>query len=352
MRAPLLFALLLALLALRGAASLRGSSTVSNVKPRVDAATGQILDIHDGVTLRINGTFWWYGASYGSCKEQPSGCASLDVGACGFNLNHTVSAAYSSDLVSWTLVPDVLPVAARPAGIMFSPWVAFSPATQKYVMWFNMLPVENGHGVFDAAYYSVAQADAPGGPFTTVRVNVSGVAFTRLPDAASVFVDDDGAGYLAFTHEDSHINTVQQLAPDLLGPLPGGAVSEVIGAPNNEGVLMFKRQGVYYIGFGGCCCFCAGGSNVELFAAPSPLGPYVSLGNIISPGDWGAQTGAVYFTGACQRRALFISPLLPTHPARHARHPPRHPRASRRRGLCALRRSMAVGARRPQVSRL
>jgi beta-xylosidase len=297
MRHP--FSLLLALLALRGAASLRGSSTVSNVKPRVDAATGQILDIHDGVTLRVgDGTFWWYGASYGSCKEQPSGCASLDVGACGFNLNHSVSAAYSTDLVSWTLVPDVLPVAARPAGIMFSPWVAFSPATQKYVMWFNMLPVENGHGVFDAAYYSVAQADAPGGPFTTVRVNVSGVAFTRLPDAASVFVDDDGAGYLAFTHEDSHINTVQQLTPDLLGPLPGGAASAVIGAPGNEGVLMFKRQGVYYVGFGGCCCFCREGSNVELFAAPSPLGPYVSLGNIISAGDWGAQTGAVYFTGA------------------------------------------------------
>ena len=340
-----------ALLAPR-ADALRGASTISNVLPRVDAATGQILDIHDGVTLRVGDVFWWYGASYGGCKEQRSGCASLDVGACGFNLNHTVSAAFSSDLKTWTLVPDVLGVADRPAGILFSPWVAFSPATKKFVMWYNMLPTKNGEGVFDAAYYSVAQADAPGGPFRTVRVNVSGVAFTRLPDAASVFVDDDGAGYLAFTHEDSHINTVQQLAPDLLGPLPGGAVSEVIGAPNNEGVLMFKRQGVYYVGFGGCCCFCAGGSNVALWAAPSPLGPYVSLGNIISPGDWGAQTGAVYFTGACQRWALFISPLLPTHPARHARHPPRHPRASRRRGLCALRRSMAVGARRPQVARL
>ena len=163
----------------------------------------------------------------------------------------------------------------------------------------NMLPVENGQGVFDAAYYAVATSDTPGGPFTTVRVNVTGVAFTRLPDAASIFVDDnDGSGYIAFTHEDSHINNVQQLTPDLLGPLPGGAVSAVIGGGGNEGILMFKRAGTYYIGYGQCCCFCSEGSNVELFAAPAPLGPYTSLGNIIAPSAWGAQTGTVFFTGA------------------------------------------------------
>lgn len=279
------------------ASPLRGSSTVSNVIPRVDAATGEILDLHDGVTLRVGGVFWWYGASYGGCTEQSSGCASLDVGACGFQLNHTVSAAFSSDLVRWTLVRDVLAPADRPAGILFSPWVAYSPATAMYVMWYNMLPVKDGVGVFDAAYYAVATAASPAGPFATVRVNVSGLAFDKLPDAASIFVDDDGAGYIAFTHEDSHINNVQQLAPDLLGPLPGGQTSAVIGGPNNEGVLMFKRNGTYYVGFGECCCFCSAGSNVELYAASAPLGPYASVGNIIAPEAWGAQTGAVFFTG-------------------------------------------------------
>jgi hypothetical protein len=275
------------------------SSTVSNVKPRVDAS-GAILDVHDGTTLRVGNTFYFYGASYGGCKEQPSGCSSLDVGACGFNLNHTVSLATSSDLVNWTLVPDVLAVAARPEGIMFSPWVAFSPTTQLYVMWYNMLPVENGHGVFDKAFYAIATSASPLGPFQTVKVNVTGLAFKELPDAASIFVDDDGKGYIAFTHEDSHVNNVQQLTPDLLGPLPGGNVSAVIGGPNNEGVLMFKRNSTYYVGFGQCCCFCKSGSNVELFAAPAPLGPYASLGNIILPEAWGAQTGTVFFTGGLQ----------------------------------------------------
>ena len=49
----------------RAAGLLRGSSTVSNVLPRVDAATGAILDLHDGNTLRVGDTFWWFGASYG-----------------------------------------------------------------------------------------------------------------------------------------------------------------------------------------------------------------------------------------------------------------------------------------------
>lgn len=280
-----------------GAFRQAGASNVSNVLPRVDAATGAILDIHDGTTIKVGDTFWWYGASYGGCREQADGCASLDVGACGFQLNHTVSAAFSTDLATWTLVRDVLPVAARPAGILFSPWVAFSPATQKYVMWFNILPVADGKGQFDAAYYAVATASAPGGPFETVRANITGLAYSRLPDAPSIFVDDDGSGYVAFTHEDSHVNSVQQLTPDLLGPLPGGGVSAVIGAGNNEGVFMFKRGGTYYVGFGRCCCFCAAGSNVELFAAAAPLGPYTSLGDVIAPAAWGAQTGAVFFTG-------------------------------------------------------
>ena len=289
--APLLCAA--SLLALASA----GSSVVSNVLPRRDAATGAILDIHDGTTLKIGDTFYWVGASYGGCLEQPSGCASLDVGACGFQLNHSVSVATSTDLVTWTLHADVLPVAARPAGILFSPWMAQSLTTGKFVLWFNMLPVVNGEGQFDSAYYAVATADTPLGPFALANANVTGMAYTRLPDAPAVFVDDDGSAYVAFTHEDSHINNVQQLTPDLLGPLPGGRVSGQIGGGNNEGVLMFKRNGTYYVAMGHCCCFCGEGSNVELFAAQSPLGPYASLGDIMEPSGWSAQTGAVFSTG-------------------------------------------------------
>jgi len=273
-------------------------SVVSNAAPRRDATTGAILDIHDGTTIRgDDGTFYWYGASYGSCVEQPSGCASVKLGACGFNANHSVSLATSKDLVNWTLQGVVLAEADRPVGIMFSPWVARSAETGLYVLWYNMLPIENGAGVFDAAYYSVATSVSPLGPFKTVVVNVTGIAYQRLPDAPAIFVDDDGAGYIAFTHEDSHVNNIQQLSRDLLGPLPGGSVSPQIGGGNIEGALMFKRNGIYYFGGGECCCFCEGGTDATLWMSPHPLGPYTPAGTLATAAVWGAQTGTVWFTG-------------------------------------------------------
>ena len=274
------------------------SSVVSNVVPRVDSATGEILDIHDGNTLRIGDTFYWFGASYGSCAEMSSGCATVKAGACGFNVNHTVSLATSTDLVTWSLVGVVLAVEDRPSGILFGPWVAQSKATGLYVLWFNVLPVINGSGNFDASYYSVATSARPEGPFRTVNKNVTGVAYKELPDSPSIFVDNDGAGYIAFTHEETHVNNVQQLTPDLLGPLPGGQVSPVIGGPNNEGILMFRRGALYYVFFGQCCCFCGSGTNVDAWSSSTgPLGPYIAAGSVATTADWRAQTGSVWFSG-------------------------------------------------------
>lgn len=70
-------------------------ANMSNTVPRVDSKSGQIMDIHDGNILLVNGTFFWYGAGYGYCKEQTTGCANGTVGNCGFTLNHTVNLATS-----------------------------------------------------------------------------------------------------------------------------------------------------------------------------------------------------------------------------------------------------------------
>eukprot|EP00052_Salpingoeca_macrocollata_P009249 m.73023 g.73023 ORF g.73023 m.73023 type:complete len:342 (-) comp17006_c0_seq2:64-1089(-) len=288
---------LLLLLLLQPAVFAR-QANVSNIEPRRDVHTNAILDIHDGNTMLINSTFFWFGAGYGPCQEMSSGCASSAVGSCGFNLNHTVNLATSPDLVHWTFQGAVLTVENRPSGILFSPWVAQSNATGLYVLWVNILPVVAGHGDFEASRYSVATSSSPYGPFKVVSPNVTGLAYQQLPDAASIFVDDDGKGYIAFTHETTHINHVQELTPDLLGPLPGGKVSDQIGPGNNEGILMFKRNGVYYIGYGLCCCFCGTGTNVVLYSASgSPLGPYTLRGQVVAASDWHAQTGSVWFSG-------------------------------------------------------
>jgi hypothetical protein len=274
------------------------TSIVSNVLPHRDSSTGNIMDIHDGNTIRIGDQFFWFGAGYGECVEMATGCASIALGSCGFNLNHTVNLATSTDLINWAFLGPVLTPENRAEGILFSPWVTQSKSTGLYVLWFNLLPVTNGHADFDNSYYSVATSIDPRGPFKVVNHNVSGLAYKELPDAPSIFVDDDGQGYIAFTHEDTHINHVQQLTPDLLRPLPGGKVSQQIGDGNHEGILMFKRNNLYYIIFGICCCFCEEGSSTEGFISTNPMGPYNSFGYFVQADTWKAQTGSVWWTGA------------------------------------------------------
>ena len=43
---------------------------------------------------------------------------------------------------------------------------------------------------------------------------------------------------------------------------------------------MFKRDGVYYLLAGLGCCACKGGSNVVVYTAPSPLGPFSLQGDV------------------------------------------------------------------------
>jgi len=272
-----------------------GTAAVSNINPHRDQ-NGNILDVHDGNTIRIGDTFFWYGSGYGDCHEMSTGCESTAVGSCGFNLNHTVNLATSTDLIHWNFHGSILP--NRPEGILFSPCVVRSNTTGFYVLWFNLLPVIDGHGDFIHSYYVVASSESPYGPFKIVNKNVTGLSYQQLPDALYIFVDDDGSSYIAFTHESTHINHVQQLAPDLTGPLRGGRISAEIGGGNREGILMFKRQGIYYIMFGPCCCFCSEGSDIYVFTATSPVGPYELQSNVVIASNvWHGQTGAVWFTG-------------------------------------------------------
>lgn len=274
-------------------------TTVSNTHPRLDS-TQQILDIHDGNIVRVGDVFYWYGAGYGGCSEckGDSGCCDTKVGACGFNLNHTVNLATSTDLVHWENKGTVLTAAEHGANaVMFSPWVARSPTTGLYVMWYTLLPaLASGHVNFLASYYAVATSTSPDGPFK-FRKNITGLAYQSLPDAGGILVDDDGKAYIAFTHETTHEQSVQELDPNLLGPLAGGRSSR-IGHAGNEGLVFFKRRNRYYLGFGGLSCFGRQGSNVAIWSSEHPLGPYNASGDIMPSAAWSAQSDAVFFVGA------------------------------------------------------
>lgn len=76
--------------------------TITNVIPRRDT-DGNIMDAHDGSIFLYDDLYYYFGASYGLCKEPPgpSGCSVWHPGGCGFQLNHNISLYTSVDLVEW-----------------------------------------------------------------------------------------------------------------------------------------------------------------------------------------------------------------------------------------------------------
>jgi len=273
--------------ALLGLAAAR-SVTISNVVPRRDS-DGAILDAHDSKILLRNGRFEWFAASYGNCTEPAgnSGCASVSVGACGFQTDHNVSLYTSTDLVSWVNQGVVFGALNNlpPNSVLFAPKTVYNAKTQLYVMYFNYIV-----DTFSNSFYGVATSSRAEGPFT-VQVKSLALRYSDNGDE-NLLVDDDGTAYLIYTTlSHSHGMSIERLAPDYLSSLGATDPSQssgIFGDSNVEAPAVFKRGGIYYAVFGSCCCYCGGGSVVSVYSAPSALGPYTKRNALAVGGGPGA----------------------------------------------------------------
>jgi len=254
--------------------------------------SGQIMDIHDGDTLKVGPTYFYYGAQYGSCKEPAgeNGCADFGIGNCGFRLDHNVSLFTSDDLGTWHRQPVIFEMKKHPIpGIMFCPKVIYNPPTKKYVLWYNWLPAKGGG--FGDSYYGVAVSNTPYGPFIISNINVT-LGNPNTGDFA-LFLDDDGSGYIIYTalitgSPISHRMSIEKLNPDFLSTQGLKANSGYFGDSFVEAPTMFKRNGHYFAVFGSCCCYCGVGSPVTYYRANAPLGPYTK-GTLVTDSSIHAQ---------------------------------------------------------------
>ena len=97
-----------------------------------------------------------------------------------------------------------------------------------------------------------------------------------------VFVDDiDGRGYIIYGC--AHYNSIERLSDDFYYTLENGKNATVKGGHFNgstfpdyfvEAPVFFKRNNLYYVLYGHCCCFCEQGSGVIVSTAPHPMGPW------------------------------------------------------------------------------
>ena len=224
------------------------TGTINNVEPRRDVA-GEIIDAHDGCLQLFNGSFYLYGTAYGKTD----------------GLTNNDFRVYSSpDLEHWTLEGRLL--GKRTSGIYFRPNVVFNPNTRKYVLWYNWY----SNSVTWIGHDGVATSDTPIGPFKIANANVQ-LAHSS-PGDGSLFVDEDGAGYIIYTAMgEGYTIQVERLTPDYLGST--GETSSPLAAAG-EAPVLFRRNNLYYALLGPRCAFCPEGSEVQVFIATSPLGPF------------------------------------------------------------------------------
>jgi hypothetical protein len=151
----------------------------------------------------------------------------------------------------------------------------------KYYLYFGANDIQNDQQL---GGIGVAVAAAPGGPFVdAIGAPLIGQFHNGAqPIDQNVFIDDDGQAYLYYGGW-RHCNVVKLNADMIsLGTHDDGSTyKEVTPAGYVEGALMFKRAGRYYF------MWSEGGwtgpdYRVSYAIADSPLGPFATLGTILS----------------------------------------------------------------------
>ncbi|KAI8803566.1 putative beta-xylosidase, secreted [Cladochytrium replicatum] len=236
------------------------------------ATNGEVIHAHGGGVIKVGSVFYWFGENR--------------------NADSTfryVTAYRSTDLVTWDFAHNVLSQSS--AGELARcnierPKVIYNPATGNYVLWMHW---ENGSN-YTAARTAVAISSTVDGDYTYIG------SFRPLDNDSrdmTVYVDDDGTGYLisaTAVNADLNIYKLDQefTAIDSL-------VTTLWKGSYREAPAMFKRNGVYWLLTSGATNW---DPNQQKYAtAPSVAGPWTTPTNIGNSFAYGSQTAYVVLVG-------------------------------------------------------
>jgi beta-xylosidase len=162
----------------------------------------------------------------------------------------------------------------------------WGPEAERMNFWCPDAVVANGkvivyftnQGVSPAAWGVATSVD--GVHFDLVTLRGQSSQHPGAVDGNALFIDDDGAGYIAYATVDAggdrvgdHMVTIDRLAPDYLSSTQRLA-APVFNDTFVEGVMIFKRLQTYYLVFSSCCCCCTAGAGAVVFRSSSIAGPW------------------------------------------------------------------------------
>jgi hypothetical protein len=213
-----------------------------------------------GCLCQFNGVFYWYGGNPRGFREQ--NCYS------------------STDLVHWTNRGVILrhdPDANRID-------VLYNEPTKQYVMFLKY----DGNG----AYFGIATADKPEGPFTFKSKTL--IDNARIGDM-SMFKDSDGTAYLCYVSWAVGVNAqhgIYRMSADYLTPDKRIFLWNIRG---REAPHIFRRHGIYYYGTSRTAGIQSSGTSY--YTATSLEGPWSQAQPLATPGStnsWDSQVDFVY----------------------------------------------------------
>ncbi|GAB4816625.1 hypothetical protein N2152v2_003671 [Parachlorella kessleri] len=230
---------------------------------------------HGGGILHYNGTYFWYGEDKSGRTYIPE--ADLDTYSPP-RVDLIGVRCYSSvDLYNWKDEGLVLRAGDHPdlhaSRVLERPKVLHNERDGSFVMWMH---IDDAH--YDEAKAGVARARSPTGPFEYLGSSRPNRQMSR---DMTVFKDDDGKAYLFYSSEENQVMHVAQLAPNYLSVVTN--YDRVLVGLSREAPAVFKHQGLYLLLTSGCTGWLP--NAAEVFAAPSPKGPWQSLGNPCQDAD-------------------------------------------------------------------
>lgn len=203
---------------------------------------GNDIQAHGGCIIKHEGVYYWYGEHKGADNSVlKDRFDRVDVIG--------VSCYSSSDLVNWKYEGLVLESdkenkdsLLHTSCVLERPKVVYNKKNNNFVLWFH-----SDRSDYKYAGVGIAVSDSPVGPFEMVK-------FTRPDERDSrdmtVYIDDDGTGYLFSSSDGNSTMLISRLNEDYTD-IDGFCVS-ALADQYREAPAIFKKDGTYYMISSGC----------------------------------------------------------------------------------------------------
>lgn len=194
---------------------------IDNGSPLV-ATDGSLVQAHGAGITKVGDYYYMYGENRSDY------------------LFRAVSMYRSKDLKTWEFRHDVLTASSAPIlarSNIERPKIVYNPATRRFVLWAHK---ENGSD-YGEGRVIVATSDSIDGDYT-VRGEFRPLGYSSRD--MTLYVDDDGAGYLISSTRSNYDLNIYRLTADFTGV---DRLVTTLAGYHREAPALFRRDGVYFL---------------------------------------------------------------------------------------------------------